>query len=194
MKNRINKKIIVKDTLKYGKGVFANEDIKKGSIIYTLTGEKIDIKEFAIRVNSKKEEIDDPFQFGRRTYFDLDNLSRTFNHSCDPNAGIRKNSELFAIKDIKKGGEITYDYSLTISPTLWKMKCNCNSANCRKIISDILSIPKKRLSEYKKLGALQIYMKKILKEIDKKNYKIPKYELLSIEETNNKERYDSTNN
>jgi SET domain-containing protein len=40
------------------------------------------------------------------------------NHSCDPNTYIefknlkQKNSDMYAIKDIKKGDEITYDCSL----------------------------------------------------------------------------------
>ncbi len=163
-------------------GVFALSDIKKGSIIYVLSGKKMDVNDFAKKVISGKEALDDPFQIGKRTYIDLDKFSRLFNHSCDPNGGIRKTSELFAIKDIKKGDEITYDYSLTISPTEWSMRCKCGTKKCRKVLGDILSVPKKRLNEYKKLGAIQVYMKPIIKEIENKSYIIPKYELWLIEE------------
>src|ERR1035437_1014607 len=105
-------KFLIKDTHKYGKGVFANRDIKKGEIIHILRGERLDINDIVERITSGKENLDDPFQMGRRTYFDLDKLSRTFNHSCDPNTGIRKKSEMFALRDIKKGEQLTYDYSL----------------------------------------------------------------------------------
>jgi len=39
----LNKKFIVKNTGKYGKGVFAKMDIKKGEKIHLFKGEKIEI-------------------------------------------------------------------------------------------------------------------------------------------------------
>jgi len=173
-------KLEIRDTKKYGKGVFAKENIKKRAIIYTLNGPKMSTSDFAKMVNSDKENIDDPLQIGRRTYINLDKISRIFNHSCDPNTGIRKRSEMFALKDITKHDEITYDYSSTIAPTEWKMKCKCGAKNCRKILGDILSLPKKQLEFYKKNGAIQKYMKSILNEIKFKKYKIPKYELILL--------------
>jgi len=175
-----SKKLVVKSTGKYGKGIFAGEDIRKGEVIYVLSGERMNLAEMISRVNSKKEYIDDPLQIGKRTYIDLDTFSHTFNHNCDPNAGIRKNSELFALRDIKKGEEITYDYSATIAPTKWHMKCKCGSHKCRKILSDVRSIPKGQLEKYKKLGALQKYMKPLLKEVEAGHYTIPKYEILNF--------------
>jgi len=178
---RISKKLEIKSTKKYGNGIFAIEEIKKGEVIHVLSGEKMNPDEFAKRVNSKKEYIDDPFQIGKRTYIDLDEFSRNINHSCDPNGGIRKMSELFALRDIKNGEEITYDYSATIAPTRWSMKCKCGSKNCRKILGDVLSIPKKQLKKYKELGALQKYMKPLLVEAEAGHYTMPKYEILLLE-------------
>ncbi|MCX6755112.1 MAG: SET domain-containing protein-lysine N-methyltransferase [Candidatus Nomurabacteria bacterium] len=179
MKNK-TPKLKKKSTGKYGNGFYADEDIKKGTIIHMFTGKRMDVKELVQKVNSNKENIDDPFQIGKRTYIDLDEVSRTFNHSCDPNCGIRKVGEMFSLRDIKKGEEITYDYSLTIAPTEWKMKCLCKSKNCRKILGDINSVSKKQLDSYKKFGALQNYMKKLLKEIESGNYKVPKYEIEAL--------------
>lgn len=116
-------KLVIKDTGKYGKGVFTGEDIRKGTIIHVLDGERMDIMELVEKVNKDEEDIDDPLQIGRRTYIDLDKLSRTFNHSCDPTTGIRKRSEMFALKNIEKGEELTYDYSSIIAPTKFRMKC-----------------------------------------------------------------------
>ncbi len=172
----------VKDTHKYGKGLFAKEDIKKGRRIWILEGKELTLNKLVDRLNANKEMIDDPFQIGRKTYMDLNKFSRIFNHSCDPTGGIRNTSELFALRDIKKGEEITYDYSLTISPTDWQMKCKCGSKICRKLLRDIRSVPKKRLKFYEKRGALQKYMKLILREKRKLGYyKIPKYELDALE-------------
>lgn len=132
------------------------------------------------RVRAGKEYIDDPFQIGRRTYIDLDELSRTFNHSCKPSAGIRKTSELFALRDIDPGEEITYDYSLTIAPTTWSMRCRCGAKNCRKIIGDVRTIPAKQMKYYKQHGAVQRYMKKIITQLESGSYVIPQYELNAL--------------
>ncbi len=177
-----DKKLIVKNTKKYGKGVFAGRFIKRGEVIYLLSGERFTAKDFVAKIKSGKEYIDDPLQIGKRTYLDLDSLSRTFNHSCNPNSSLRKASELFAIRDINKGEEITYDYSLTIAPTKWNMKCVCGSENCRGVLGDVLSIPKKQLNYYKKANAMQSYMKLLLKKIEETgHYEMPKYELLLLE-------------
>lgn len=179
---RTNPKLLIKDTKKYGKGVFAGEDIKKGSIIHTLDGKKMSGKVMLDLILSGKECIDDPFQIGKRTYIDLNEKSRSFNHSCNPTAGVRKVGEMFALRDIKKGEEITYDYSLINAPTEYEMKCKCGFKNCRKIISHVLTIPKKRLEQYKKSGNLQNYMKLLLKEVEKNgSYKMPKYEIEALE-------------
>ena len=174
-------KLEVKETNKYGRGVFALEDIKKGQIVYVINGERIPLSEVVKRINSGKENLDDIFQIGKRTYIDLNDFSRLFNHSCDPNTGIRKISEIVALRDIKKGEEITYDYSSTISPTVWEMECKCGTEKCRKVLGDVLSIPKEQLDTYKKGGFLQDYMISLLKEVGSGNYKLPKYEILALE-------------
>jgi len=167
-------------------GVFADEYIGQGEIVHVLSGERLKSSEMIRRILSDKEEINDPLQVGKRTYIDLDKLSRTFNHSCNPTVGIRKDSEMFALRGINKGEEITYDYSSVIAPTEWEMKCVCGSQKCRKILGDVRSLPKSQLEFYKKNGSIQNYMKKIIKELEKGNYKIPKYELLALEKIKNK--------
>ena len=169
----------VRDTARYGKGVFATSDIKAGSVIHILTGVTITIRELVNRVNSGNERIDDPLQVGMRTYIDLDSLSRTFNHSCAPNAGLRRRSTLFALRHIQTGEEITYDYSTTIAPTIWQMRCRCGSMKCRKLLGDVRSIPHTQLSRYKSIGAVQRYMKTLLaKRGWRRN--LPQYEISAL--------------
>lgn len=177
-------KLSVKNTFKYGKGVFAAQNIKKGDIVYILEGIPMDVKDFVNDVMSGKQHIDNALQISKRIHVKLNKLSNTFNHSCDPNCGLRKKTELFALRDIKKGEELSYDYSLTVAPTVWKMNCKCKSKNCRKEIRDILSVPKKRLNEYINHGAIQDYMKRLLILIQNKKYKIPKYEIEAIKKLN----------
>ncbi|MFA5888845.1 MAG: SET domain-containing protein-lysine N-methyltransferase [Candidatus Paceibacterota bacterium] len=177
-------KFIVKDTGKYGMGVFTDENIKKGTVIKVFNGEIINFDECIKRIHTGAEIQSDSLQVGLEMDMDLDELSRTFNHSCDPNAGHRKISELIAIRNIKRGEEITYDYSATTGPnipkSLWTMKCKCGSKICRKTIGNVLTIPKKQLDKYKRAGALQDYIKKELEIIKKNGGKLPKYKKIII--------------
>lgn len=177
----MHKKFLIKNTRKYGKGVFAARDILKKEVIHVFTGETVSVHDIVDRVNTGHENIDDPLQVGKKTYIDLDDISRSFNHSCNPNAALRKRSELFALRDILKGEEITFDYSLTIAPTEWQMRCSCNAVNCRRILGDVLSIPKTIRARYAKIGAMQYYMKRILQDIEQVGtYRMPSYEVESL--------------
>ena len=63
-----------------------------------------------------------------------------FNHSCEPNAGIKGQIFLTAMRDIKAGEEVTFDYAMTLARTKhakpYRMNCLCGKALCRKIITD----------------------------------------------------------
>lgn len=149
-----------------GRGVFAGQVIRKGQVIKVLTGEILDVNKVWELVLLGKLGVDYPLQIGRRKHMVLDTFSALFNHSCDPNAGIRKKSELFALRNIEHGEEITFDYSLTCSPTnSWKMKCKCRATICRAVVGDILTVSRERLEYYRELGALQDYMKRLLPNI-----------------------------
>ncbi len=174
-------KLQIRDTGAYGNGVYTEEPIERGRIIGVLDGITLTLDECIEKVRRGEENVSDPLQVSLEVWLDLDEPSRTFNHSCHPNAGIRKRSELFALRNISAGEEITYDYSLTVGPNvpteLWTMSCLCGHKECRKRIGNVVSIPERRLAEYQKLGALQDYMKDELQKLRKVNgtYILPEY-------------------
>ena len=101
-------------------------------------------------------------------YIDLDEKFRQINHSCDPNAGIKGENELFAIKDIGIGDEITFDYSTVVgSQSDWSMECKCRSKKCRKQIKNYRSIPKDILNSYFHLGCLPDFVKEEVRDINR---------------------------
>ncbi len=113
---------------KSGKAVFANKDFKKGEEIIEFKGQPMKGNELP---KLTSPEDDRYVQIGKDRYLgpsgDFDDF---FNHSCDPNSGLKFESErviLIAIKDIKKGEEITWDYSTTMDEDEWKMDCLCGS-------------------------------------------------------------------
>jgi uncharacterized protein len=150
-------KFKVVDGTRLGRACVALNLIKKGEIICKMTGPKIDLKHFF-----EKYEINDctPLQISESDYIDLIEPYVCFNHSCNPNAGLRNNGVLFALRDIKEGEEIMYDYSTTVDDIIWKMDCLCKQPGCRKVIGDFQSIPHQQKEFYLKNNALTEYIKK----------------------------------
>ena len=94
---------VIKKTKQKGHGVFTLTPFKAGQLVHKLTGDRLRANQIDVRIEAGLETTDDPLQISRQLYIDLDELSRTFNHSCDPNCGIRQESKLFALLDIKTG-------------------------------------------------------------------------------------------
>jgi len=134
-----------------GKGAFAKRNISKGERICFMQGKLCTIDEMIILVDSDLEEGSDPLGVDDEIYIDLDELYRSINHSCKPNAFLRGRNELIAIRNINKDEEITYDYSTTMDDNskkievgdgeLWSMKCNCGKDNCRGVIDQFRTLP-----------------------------------------------------
>ncbi len=152
---------IVKKAKDKGQGVFSKKVFRAGELVHTLSGDRLTANQIDLRIDAGEETCDDPFQVSRKMYIDLDEISRTFNHSCDPNTGIRQESKLYAIRDISPGDEITYDYSTTVPKykSWWKMKCHCRSKICRKVVSAYSTIPKRQLQRYLDLRVLPLWVR-----------------------------------
>lgn len=155
MSKIILNKFLIKKNNK-GKGIYAVCDFKKGEIIYQLRGKKAHFKDLCFNVKNFKKQICNPLQISRNIYLNLDYFSILFNHSCNPNAGIKNKSTLFALRNIKKGEEITYDYSTTIDESFI---CKCGSKNCRGAICDFFALPSKIQKYYIKNNAVPNFIK-----------------------------------
>ncbi|WP_294384067.1 SET domain-containing protein [Prosthecobacter sp.] len=145
-----------------GQGVFATRALPRGCHIYTLSGRRMTLLQIVVGIVASKIRNDDPLQIGRFLYLDLDAISNKFNHSCDPNCAIMRDSDLVTRRDIMAGEELTFDYSLTVRPSfyswMWHMSCQCGSVRCRKRIGDISSVPHNQVEESASDGLLQNYM------------------------------------
>lgn len=63
------------------------------------------------------------------------------NHSCEPNAGLRGQVTLVAMRDIAAGEEICFDYAMTDSAPegeseTYRMNCLCGKPACRRVVTD----------------------------------------------------------
>lgn len=119
--------IIVKKTSDKGYGVFAIRDILKGTYISEFKGPVVEIENLEI---FPPEVVEHLFNIGEHTYIMAMEPAVRTNHSCEPNAGIKENVFLVAMRDIKQGEEVTFDYSTIIADD-WTLNCLCGNANCR---------------------------------------------------------------
>ena len=144
----MSKNVIVKAAGKKGKGVFALKDFQKDELILYITGEVAEINN---PHSLSKYDLDHCFPFDREgklyKYVLPNDPWQYLNHSCNPNAGIKNNRDLVAMKPIKKGEEICFDYSMNNIDD-WTMKCHCGSKNCRKIISTFASLDEETKKKY----------------------------------------------
>ena len=119
-----------------GLGLYAKKDIKKGTKIIDYLGKIITNKQVD---ESDKYDNSKPiylFTLNKRYTLDGDftwNKAGLINHSCDPNAqydGKGLKIWITAIKDIKKGEEITSDYGFGFDADYKQFPCKCSAKNC----------------------------------------------------------------
>lgn len=123
------KSIIVKKIGKRSRGVFAAKNFKKGGFILSIKGKIITKAEM---LDSSRYIQDHLGTLGKNKYIIMGYPEKYINHSCSPNI-FERNKKIFAMKDIKKGEELCYDYSIC-SIDDWRMRCRCRSKNCRGIV------------------------------------------------------------
>ncbi len=142
---------------KNGMGVFAKVDIKANMPVLEFTGTII-----------PKDKLNVPpsqyLQVGSENYIGpsgaIDDL---VNHSCEPNCFVHivgNRAILYSLYVIKKGTELTFDYSTSSTDTLdsWKMDCQCGSYKCRKIISGYQYLPESIKETYLKKDMVPLFI------------------------------------
>jgi len=147
----------------------ARRAISRGERICVFQGEVFTFDEIVARIDrGESRSGDDPLELGPDRYVDLERPYLAFNHSCDPNAALVRERDLVAIRDIARGEEISYDYSLNIglgNPYVMKFDCRCGSPRCRKRIANLATIPLEQLRRYYEAGAGQDYIRPQIEEL-----------------------------
>jgi len=118
------------------KGLYATKNIKSGKIIINYKGKIITKKE--TDTNPKYDNDKAIYLFNLNSRYDLDgdfeyNTARLINHSCNPNCEVNgKGLKLwiFALRNIKKGEELSYDYGFAYDKDYKQFVCKCGSKNC----------------------------------------------------------------
>jgi len=140
-----------------GMAYFAKRDFKAGDIVMHGFGEIIDHQTKHISV-----------QIGpNRHYLPTKWTGKYWNHSCEPNCFARTRSDSFpdmvALKNIKRGKEITYAYFMTEylwSPRAYekRISCLCGAKKCFKKILSFSQLSNKQKNNLKKKKLISSYL------------------------------------
>lgn len=152
--NKLKENVYI-DKCNFGQGLFAKKTLAAGETILTFVGEVIDFDKAILKAPQYEG---DPLQIGKNLYMNLEEPGRFVNHSCEPNAGVRNDVELVALKEINAGDEIYFDYSTTMDEDYWEMPCGCGNVNCRKMIKDFKYLPHSLKRKYLELNIVQKFI------------------------------------
>ncbi len=116
---------------KGGHAVYAAQPIRKGDLLVVWSGKLVDeaalgdlprsVRRYSLQVE------EDQFLVSLTDCEPADYV----NHACDPNAGLRGQIALVAMRDIEPGEEITYDYAMSDGSGYDEFECKCGSPLCR---------------------------------------------------------------
>ena len=134
----------------HGSGLFAVQNIKKGSKIIEYIGDKVTKKEGDKRADKQIKQYKKNKNNGMVYIFELNKLydidgsvshnhAKLINHSCNPNCEVEIiNNEIWisAIKNIKKNNELSYNYGYSYDTDYVDHICKCGSSNCVGYILD----------------------------------------------------------
>lgn len=137
----------------HGNGVFASRKIPAGARIIEYQGKRITDKQAEKRFGQDPENPYHTFFFSLEGGKLIDggdegNDARWINHSCEPNCEAQEEKGrvyIHALRDIKRGEELNYDYGLVIDDKLTKAlkkayECRCGNPSCR---GTMLAVKKK---------------------------------------------------
>ena len=130
--NKVDKNIVIKKSRIHGLGAFSNKNFLKGKILakWDLSN-PINLEQVKKLARSERRYVTG-YRYGK--YIVLQHPCRFINHSCDPNIIVKNYCEV-TLRNIKKGEELTSDYSKEDIPGL-NFMCNCGSDNCRGVIGN----------------------------------------------------------
>ena len=116
-----------------GRGLFAVRPIGKGEVVAVKGGHILDdkaLRAVEARIADSFIRIGDGFFIGARRQAEVKANKLYLNHSCNPNLGIRGEITFVAMRSIRAGEELTYDWAMEDAGPA-SLDCRCGAKNCR---------------------------------------------------------------
>lgn len=144
----LNPKLEARNIEGMGKGVFTRESIKEGEKLAIFGGHVMLISDEPTLSEAYSDfalQVDEFFVIGPKFAHEIEDTD-LFNHSCNPNAGIKGQIFLVAMRDIEPDEEVTFDYAMVLHAAQgcprYEIECCCNSSDCRgRVSQDDWEIP-----------------------------------------------------
>jgi hypothetical protein len=147
--------LIIRSSDIHAAGCYTTTNIRKGAHVVEYTGPRI-----------SKAEADEIYEGRLTTYLfglrdgkeviDGHGTAMFINHSCDPNCETDEMDDrvwIIAIRDIKAGEELTYDYMLYDGAEDDPALCYCGSTKCRGTMYSPEEIRRQKRVKRKKKAA-----------------------------------------
>lgn len=115
---------------KGGRGVIAAEPIRAGELLVLFGGAVLDRDALEALPGDERRkvlQVDDDHYL----YSTVESVADWVNHCCEPNAGLRGQVALVALRDIGPGEEICYDYAMSDGSPYDSFRCLCGAPTCR---------------------------------------------------------------
>ena len=113
-----------------GNGIYSLEPINKGELVAVFGGVVYEWDAFIHLPELERSlciQVEDRHFLVPRPIGEGDYV----NHSCNPNAGLSGQIGLVAMRDIKLGEEVCFDYAMSDTMPYDEFECGCGSPNCR---------------------------------------------------------------
>ena len=155
--------LVIRRSKIHNAGCYTKAPLKKGTQIVEYTGPRLTLAE----ANKKYKNAVRTYLFGlddEKHVIDGEGTAAFINHSCSPNCEpdeIAGRVWIFALRNIKTGEELTYDYSLYDGELDDESICHCKAKNCRgtmyseEEVARRTKLLKKRAQAKKKKAALR---------------------------------------
>jgi len=116
-----------------GNGIYALQPINKGELAAVFGGVVYEWDAFIHLPDRERSlciQVEDHHFLVPRPIGEGDYV----NHSCNPNAGLSGQIGLVAMRDIKIGEEVCFDYAMSDTMPYDEFDCGCGSLNCRGLV------------------------------------------------------------
>ena len=133
----LSPKTVIRQSPIEGKGLFARRPIQKREIVAIKGGHILDRRALARvkgRIAHAYVQIADGFFIGAATAAEVRRNKIFINHSCAPNVGILGQIIFVAMRDIRAGEELTYDWAMEENVPA-RTRCHCGAPACRGLLT-----------------------------------------------------------